>query len=117
MDIKTVATHFDGVKWQSDDSFMARCPCHNDNDPSLKISLNKQNGKTWVNGYCFAGCELDTIKQMLRDKGFNKFGSSTSTKQMKDKKTGDIFVHLFGDRKSTRLNSSHTDISRMPSSA
>ena len=23
MDIKTVATHFDGVKWQSDDSFMA----------------------------------------------------------------------------------------------
>ena len=29
---------------------------------------------------------------MLRDKGFNKFGSSTSTKQMKDKKTGDIFV-------------------------
>ncbi len=92
MDIKTVATHFDGVKWQSDDSFMARCPCHNDNDPSLKISLNKQNGKTWVNGYCFAGCDLDTIKQMLRDKGFNKFGSSTSTKQMKDKKTGDIFV-------------------------
>ena len=66
MDIKTVATHFDGVKWQSDDSFMARCPCHNDNDPSLKISLNKQNGKTWVNGYCFAGCELDTIKQMFR---------------------------------------------------
>src|ERR1044072_8682772 len=26
-------------------------------------------------------------------------------------------VHLNGDRKSTRLNSSHTDISRMPSSA
>ena len=26
-------------------------------------------------------------------------------------------MHLFGDRKSTRLNSSHTDISRMPSSA
>ena len=24
---------------------------------------------------------------------------------------------LYGDRKSTRLNSSHTDISRMPSSA
>ena len=24
---------------------------------------------------------------------------------------------VFGDRKSTRLNSSHTDISRMPSSA
>ena len=62
MDIKTVATHFDDVKWKSDDSFMARCPCHNDNDPSLKISLNKQNGKTWVNGYCFAGCDLDTIK-------------------------------------------------------
>ena len=28
-----------------------------------------------------------------------------------------IFFVLFGDRKSTRLNSSHTDSSRMPSSA
>ena len=92
MDIKTVATHFDDVKWQSDDSFMARCPCHNDNDPSLKISLNKQNGKTWVNGYCFAGCEKDTIKQMLRDKGLNKFVGSTSTRTLKDKKSGDTFV-------------------------
>ena len=27
------------------------------------------------------------------------------------------FIYLGGDRKSTRLNSSHTDISRMPSSA
>ena len=29
----------------------------------------------------------------------------------------DIFKQLGEDRKSTRLNSSHTDISRMPSSA
>ena len=28
-----------------------------------------------------------------------------------------IYAQLLGDRKSTRLNSSHTDISRMPSSA
>ena len=27
------------------------------------------------------------------------------------------FIAIMGDRKSTRLNSSHTDISRMPSSA
>ena len=31
--------------------------------------------------------------------------------------TGIVFVVLYSDRKSTRLNSSHTDISRMPSSA
>jgi TRAP-type mannitol/chloroaromatic compound transport system permease small subunit len=29
----------------------------------------------------------------------------------------DMSVQMYGDRKSTRLNSSHTDISRMPSSA
>ena len=29
----------------------------------------------------------------------------------------DVAIVLSGDRKSTRLNSSHTDISRMPSSA
>ena len=28
-----------------------------------------------------------------------------------------VFIDEFEDRKSTRLNSSHTDISRMPSSA
>ena len=28
-----------------------------------------------------------------------------------------VYSHIVGDRKSTRLNSSHTDISRMPSSA
>ena len=31
-------------------------------------------------------------------------------------KPGDVFI-VSKDRKSTRLNSSHTDISRMPSSA
>ena len=29
----------------------------------------------------------------------------------------DVVAGSYGDRKSTRLNSSHTDISRMPSSA
>ena len=31
--------------------------------------------------------------------------------------SGAVLVNMEGDRKSTRLNSSHTDISRMPSSA
>ena len=31
--------------------------------------------------------------------------------------TPEVFVDIPPDRKSTRLNSSHTDISRMPSSA
>ena len=30
---------------------------------------------------------------------------------------GDIYLGIFGDRKSTRLNSSHSGQSRMPSSA
>ena len=36
--------------------------------------------------------------------------------RMDSAKSG-YFYMLFSDRKSTRLNSSHTDISRMPSSA
>ena len=35
----------------------------------------------------------------------------------KTKQSGGAFKELSADRKSTRLNSSHTDISRMPSSA
>ena len=35
----------------------------------------------------------------------------------KNELTHEVYVFYGGDRKSTRLNSSHTDISRMPSSA
>ena len=38
-------------------------------------------------------------------------------KVMKCKSTGEYIMYMHADRKSTRLNSSHTDISRMPSSA
>ena len=36
---------------------------------------------------------------------------------LKGKKSTPVIVGVIEDRKSTRLNSSHTDISRMPSSA
>ena len=38
-------------------------------------------------------------------------------KDIKDFRPHSVFSHIIRDRKSTRLNSSHTDISRMPSSA
>ena len=40
-----------------------------------------------------------------------------ATTQEDDPKARETLREVFGDRKSTRLNSSHTDISRMPSSA
>ena len=49
----------------------------------------------------------------IKDKYYISATSSILDPSMLIVKDGDIF----GDRKSTRLNSSHTDISRMPSSA
>lgn len=42
------------VKTVSNTSFMAQCPAHDDNNPSLSVRDNRQGGKTVI--YCFAGC-------------------------------------------------------------
>ena len=58
MNIKEVATHFKGVKWNDDNSFMALCPAHNDSKQSLKVSKGDHGG---IVLYCHAGCMLDAI--------------------------------------------------------
>ena len=50
---------------------------------------------------CCALAQAQTAQELLTD----------------GKNTDNITTYGMGDRKSTRLNSSHTDISRMPSSA
>ena len=54
----------------------------------------------------------NTIKEL--EQRSRKMGSNV---EKTNKKVGSSFNALALDRKSTRLNSSHTDISRMPSSA
>lgn len=51
-----IITHFKGVVG-SNGRYMAKCPCHIDNNPSL--SINAKNGITLI--HCFAGCEAKWI--------------------------------------------------------
>ena len=51
------------------------------------------------------------VNQEARTENGMKARKSTASKLV------DLFFKIGADRKSTRLNSSHTDISRMPSSA
>ena len=72
-------------------------------DKAMTVHLrNQDGGKAVINGGTFSGGA--TIVRSFE-------GSNTTI-------TGGSFTNsVYPDRKSTRLNSSHTDISRMPSSA
>ena len=48
---------------------------------------------------------------------YNEAGKGSTNKLKQKKLYDENYERIWGDRKSTRLNSSHTDISRMPSSA
>lgn len=47
------------VKTLSNTSFMAQCPAHDDNNPSLSVTDNRQGGNTLI--YCHAGCEYKDV--------------------------------------------------------
>ena len=53
MKIEDILSRFEGVEQQSPDSWMARCPAHGDNNPSLSIT-RKPDGKVLM--HCFTGC-------------------------------------------------------------
>jgi hypothetical protein len=58
-----VAKALNGHRYGS--GWMARCPAHRDNNPSL--SLRDANGKILV--HCFAGCSQDDVVAALRERG------------------------------------------------
>jgi hypothetical protein len=62
---ETIAMSLDKAKRHSKDKFIACCPAHDDNNPSLAIS--DINGKTLL--HCFAGCSQNSVIKALRDKG------------------------------------------------
>jgi DNA primase len=49
---------------KSGDSWMARCPAHNDRNPSL--TLTERNGRLLV--HCFAGCEQSAVIAALKER-------------------------------------------------
>lgn len=57
MYLNDIVSRFQSPKKNGNNSFMVRCPCHNDNTQSLSIS--EENGKILLN--CFAGCRTEDI--------------------------------------------------------
>ena len=58
MKIEDILSRFEGVEQQGPDSWMARCPAHGDNNPSLSIT-RKPDGKVLM--HCFTGCTVEEI--------------------------------------------------------
>ena len=109
--IDEVASHFERVKQIGPNKIMCACPLHADNKASLIISVDpdKKDGKEWVNPYCFAGCDTKELKNLLRDKGFNRFGNTIKRRSIKDPESGDTFIprlpiKLFKEKRDQLVN-------------
>lgn len=66
---------------QKGDRWMARCPAHEDNTPSLSVAVGDE-GKLLLK--CFAGCSFDSIVSSLNTNGVN--GNGTGTAKIKTAK-------------------------------
>lgn len=60
MAAEQIVTHFEGVSRTGDGSWMAKCPCHEDQKASLSIARGKDDiGRTVM--FCHAGCQTNEI--------------------------------------------------------
>ena len=97
--------------------------------PTLKSHFQKVTVSTWgrlgikeissgVEGLIFDACAFDLGHQdVLTGKRYFSLKTGDALLRLMAHRWADELVYRYTDRKSTRLNSSHTDISRMPSSA
>lgn len=61
MQLSDIISKFNSPKPNGKNSYMVKCPCHNDNQQSLCIS--EKNGKILMN--CFAGCRAEDITNAI----------------------------------------------------
>ena len=74
MNINDVAPSFEGAKITGPNKLTCKCPLHDDRKNSLIVSVDKdKEGREWVNAHCFAHCDKEQLRTMLKEKGFNKF--------------------------------------------
>ncbi len=59
--LETILQQLHGVRPQRDGSWIARCPAHDDREPSLHVSLTEDR----ILLHCFAGCSVDSICRAL----------------------------------------------------
>ena len=57
-----ILERLDGWSQRANDSWMAKCPAHDDRTPSLSIRL-LDDGRVWVN--CFAGCDTPDVVEAV----------------------------------------------------
>jgi hypothetical protein len=66
-DLNLLISHLDGVRRITDSRYMAKCPAHDDGDPSLSI---RQLPDSRILIKCFAGCgALDVLESVSLDWG------------------------------------------------
>ena len=89
-----VEEYFDPVQYKENGGYMALCPAHDDNNPSLSIDEG-EDGKALI--FCFAGCEYDEIIEAVMPKGCNgqsKNGNENANIQAKKpKKEKDLIAY------------------------
>jgi hypothetical protein len=92
MNINDVAPSFEGAKITGPNKLTCKCPLHDDRKNSLIVSVDKdKEGREWVNAHCFAHCDKEQLRTMLKEKGFNKF-TNAKRRSIKDDLTGDRFI-------------------------
>ncbi len=60
-EVDVLLARLEGVRPQGPHSWMARCPAHDDRDPSLSVSVKE--GRILI--YCFAGCSTDAVLEAV----------------------------------------------------
>ena len=89
-----------------------------ENGDAMTVTWKLREGLVWSDGVAITCADAEYTHQWVMTEG-NPL-STTGAAEISDVECVDdltIKLHYSEDRKSTRLNSSHTDISRMPSSA
>jgi hypothetical protein len=59
--VRVLLDRLDGVRPKGPDSWMARCPAHDDRNPSLSVSV--KDGRVLV--HCFAGCAPEAVLEAV----------------------------------------------------
>src|SRR5688572_22911526 len=79
--LERILARLEGVAETSNGSYRARCPAHDDYDPSLDVSLVGEDGSQKVLIKCWAGCEKERILEKLDLRWKDLFPSNGSNRE------------------------------------
>jgi hypothetical protein len=91
VDINNLLAMLDGVRQTSDDSWVSKCPAHDDKSPSLSI---KDCGDGTLLMHCFSGCSSVSVIQSLGLKFEDLFPESDFGMPQNRKRRGQSHVAI-----------------------